>query len=248
MTIKSADGNKTQGKSTGKDWFPAPTHHHRNLPIANVSSDWTGPDSSSSSSSCSLAGITSSLKECSRLKDLTKLPCVDLGQGQRSLDHNVPPSRPPPNPIAATAPYSSDCKPGYAKNFAVHGPPPPRHASLIGAYGGGGVSYVDWPDCNSPNTKLLDLDSKEVVSSGDRRRSSGAGGGETRRALDLLRCQETSSHPGKDAPGWSQLEGTAVDHSSSSLTLCHLHTHHHTHLVGAAYPIYGSYNGKQDYF
>lgn len=238
--VNSAD-NRTPGKPTGRDW-PPPTTHYRNLPPANDIIDFTGLGSSSS---CSSTGI-SSLKESPRHdhqkhKDSTKLPCVNLGQGQRSLDHNVP-SR-PRNPIGATTPYSSDCKPpGYAKNFA-HDPPPPRHASLIGGgYGsGGGVSYVEWPDCNSPNgSKLLDLDSKEVVSGCDHRHRSS---GETRRAtLDMLRCQD-ASHPGKDAPGWSQRESAAVDHASS-LTLCHLHTHHHTHLVGAAYPIYGSYNGK----
>ncbi|ESO07917.1 hypothetical protein HELRODRAFT_190810 [Helobdella robusta] len=34
--------------------------------------------------------------------------------------------------------------------------------------------------------------------------------------------------------------------SSSPLTLRHLHTHHHTHVLGPAYPLYASYNGERD--
>jgi len=70
----------------------------------------------------------------------------------------------------------------------------------------------------------------------DKQSSSGTANG-TREGGEF-RKDETGNLGSKE---WNSSSGG----HSSPLTLRHLHTHHHTHVVGAAYPLYGSYSGNQ---
>lgn len=183
----------------------------------------------------------------------------ETGSPDLSASHLTPISK-ASNPVGNISPYSSGNPSGLLKNFVQD----PSHQSLIGY--NGGASFMDLSEASSvsPNSKFLDLDSKQVVTGSNLRRS-----GDGRHSLDVLRYQSamygkqpTAEHLGSNGPKHNRStlskdfleepghtkdgKGSPSGHSSP-LTLRHLHTHHHTHVVGAAYPLYGSYNGKREH-
>lgn len=183
----------------------------------------------------------------------------ETGSPDLSSSH-LPPISKASNPVGNISPYSPGNASGLLKNFIQD----PSHQSLIGY--NVAASFMDMSEASSisPNSKFLDLDSKQVVTGSNLRRS-----GDGRHTLDVLRYQSamygkqpTAEHLGSNGPKHNRStlskdfleepghakdgKGSPSGHSSP-LTLRHLHTHHHTHVVGAAYPLYGSYNGKHEH-